>query len=65
MGLVDVKWVKSAMNLADALTKALSNQQLNNDDTGILKFITGYADVEQFKSMLETIMDIDCMKKMK
>ena len=64
MGLIEVKWVKSAMNLADAMTKALSNQQLNNDDTGMLKYITGYADVNQFRQMLETIMDIDCMKKM-
>ena len=65
LGLVQVKWVKSAMNLSDALTKALSNQQLNHAEQGMLKYITGYANVEDFKSMLETIMDIDCMRKLK
>jgi hypothetical protein len=65
MGYVDVQWVKSAMNLADAFTKALSNQQLNNEKEGVLKYITGYADVNQFKQMLETILDIDSMRMMK
>ena len=64
-GLIQVKWVKSAMNLADALTKALSNQQLNHAEQGMLKYITGYANAEDFKSMLETVMDTDCMRKLK
>ena len=65
LGLIQVKWVKSAMNLADSLTRALSNQQLTHAEQGRLKYVTGYANIDDFKSMLETIMDINCMRKMK
>lgn len=63
LGLIEVLWVKSAMNLADIFTKHLSNQQLNNNEGGLLKYLLGYADVSDFKQMLEKAIDIDAMRK--
>jgi hypothetical protein len=64
LGFVDVKWVKSEMNISDLFTKALSHQKLNNEDVGLLKYLLGYADMNQYRIFLESILDIDANKAM-
>ena len=65
LGLIDVKWVKTDYNLADIFTKALPGQKLNHAEHGMLKYLLGYADVTDFRTMLETLLDQDAMKMMK
>ena len=65
LGLIDVKWVKTDYNIADIFTKALAGQKLNHSEHGMLKYLLGYADVNQFKELLESILDQDAIKMMK
>jgi len=64
LGFVDIKWVKSEMNLADLFTKALSHQKLNHEEHGLLKYLLGYGDMDKYRIFLESILDIDAMKAM-
>ena len=64
MGLIDVIWVASKHNLADVMTKALTNQQLNGSE-GLLKYLLGYASTEEFKERLQTTLDFAATKQFK
>ena len=65
LGIIEVKWIKTNMNLADIFTKALTNQQLNSEQHGLLKYLLGYADINKFKELLEAALDLDAMKAMR
>ena len=61
IGMIDVKWVKSKHNLADAMTKPLSSQQLNGEQ-GMLKYLLGYAHLDEFRIRLEEMLDGDAIR---
>ena len=60
LGLIEVKWVGSKYNMADAFTKALTSQQLNGT-RGMLPYILGYSQPTAFKAMLEATLDQDAL----
>ena len=61
IGMIDVKWVKSKHNLADAMTKPLSSQQLNGEQ-GMLKYLLGYAHLDEYRVRLEEMLDGDAIR---
>ena len=63
LGIADIKWVKSEMNLADIFTKALSAQKLSNAEHGLLKYLLGYGDMNKYREFLESIIDIDATRR--
>ena len=64
MGLIEVLWVASRHNMADAMTKALTNQQLNGPE-GLLPYLLGYASAEDYRARLMAILDQAATKAFK
>ena len=66
MGLIEVLWVASRHNMADAMTKALTNQQLNGPE-GLLAYnvMLGYAKTEGYRKRLEATLDQAATKAFK
>ena len=61
MGIIDVKWVQSKYNMADAFTKPLTAQQLK----GLLALILGYASTDEYKERMLATLDQAAMKEFK
>ena len=64
LGMVDIRWVKSDMNLADIFTKAINHQKLNHPENGLLKNLLGYGNMNGYREFLKSILDIEATRAM-